>query len=237
MVQIIEVAGIGSVTIYRRKGMRTIRISVGQNGVTRLSLPHSVSLKKGLDFLQTKQGWVVKHSTEPISLDDGSPLGKNAVLKLHTGTGTKIKSVRKPGQLHVYIPEDMNYVDVQAKLQKSAKKLLIEQSEQLLLPRLSAYAGAGGYKINNINIKLLKSRWGSCSNFNDIVLNGYLVQLPWEYIDYVIWHELSHSVHHNHSTNFWNELSKHVPNYKKIRVALKKYPTAVFDWREFSTVV
>ena len=237
MVQTIEVTGFGPVTIYRRKGMRSVRISVTQAGNVRLSLPFNVSLQKGLAFLQTKKDWVAKHATEPLALDDGAHIGKTATLFLHTGSGTKIKSVRKPNQLHVYIPADMGYDDVQNKLQKSAKKLLIEQSGSMLLPRLNTYAKSGGYSVRTSSITLLKSRWGSCNSANDIVLNGYLVQLSWECIDYVIWHELSHTKHHNHSDSFWQELSKHVPNYKQVRKSLKQYPTAVFDSREFSSQV
>jgi len=234
MIQNVEVPGIGPVTIARRRGMRTIRISVAQNGVVKLSLPFSVSLKKGLDFLHDKKDWIAKHTVEPLALDDGAMLGKQATLYLHTGSGQKIKSVRKTNELHVYIPEGMMHDDVQKKLQTSTKKILIEQSQNLLLPRLQEFAKQGGYTVKSGTIALLKSRWGSCSSHNDIVLNGYLIQLPWNCIDYVIWHELAHTKHHNHSDSFWSEVAKHVPNYKDLRKKLKTYPTSVFDGREFS---
>lgn len=237
MVQNIEVAGIGPVTVHRRKGMRSIRISVAQTGVVKLSLPFNVSLQKGLEFLQTKKDWVNKNAPEPLALDDGAYIGRGYVLRLHIGSGSKIKSVRKTNELHIYVPENMDYAQVQTKLQNSAKKLLIEQAEALLLPRLQLFAKTGDYKIKTSSIALLKSRWGSCSSANDIVLNGYLVQLPLSYIDYVIWHELAHTKHHNHGDAFWRQVQIHVPDYKTIRKALKKYPTAVFDSREINTVV
>lgn len=237
MIQKIEVTGIGPVTVYRRKGMRSIRISVSQSGVIKLSLPFNVSLQKGLAFLQTKKDWVTKHAPEPLALDDGATIGRSHTLRLHTGTGTKLKSVRIANELHVYVPEHLNFDEVQTKLQKSAKKLIVEQAEALLLPRLQTIADASDYHMRSSSIALLKSRWGSCNSTNDIVLNGYLVQLPSACIDYVIWHELAHTKYHDHSDAFWQEVAKHMPNYKTIRKLLKKYPTAVFDSRENSEQV
>ena len=56
-------------------------------------------------------------------------------------------------------------------------------------------------------------------------------------IDYVILHELAHTKYHDHSREFWNEVAKHMPDYKARRTLLKKYPTSVFDVRLQETFV
>jgi predicted metal-dependent hydrolase len=46
---------------------------------------------------------------------------------------------------------------------------------------------------------------------------------PTEMIDYVIVHELAHTVHHNHSKRFWNLVEKLLPDFKARRKQLHQY--------------
>ena len=76
---------------------------------------------------------------------------------------------------------------------------------------------------NQIRIKSLRSRWGSCSSKKNINLNWKLIHTPLRVIDYVIVHELCHLVHMNHSKEFWNKVKSHIPDYKKDKNWLKEY--------------
>ena len=49
-----------------------------------------------------------------------------------------------------------------------------------------------------------------------------LVMAPMIVIDYVIIHELVHTVHKNHSENFWNAVEAIMPDYKKAKKWLNK---------------
>lgn len=69
-----------------------------------------------------------------------------------------------------------------------------------------------------LKIRKMKSKWGVCNmSSKTITLNLDLIKLDTKYLDYVIYHELSHIIHMNHSTKFWQQVSKYVPNYKTIR--------------------
>jgi hypothetical protein len=72
-------------------------------------------------------------------------------------------------------------------------------------------------------VKNQKTRWGSCSEKNNINLNANLVLLPDELIDYAILHELVHTRVKKHSKRFWDELDKLVGNAKKLDQKLKKH--------------
>ncbi len=74
-------------------------------------------------------------------------------------------------------------------------------------------------KLNNLHFKRLKlssaeKRWGSCSFENSIRINWRLMMAPINIIDYVIIHELSHTIHKNHSKSFWNRVGFIIPDYK-----------------------
>lgn len=78
--------------------------------------------------------------------------------------------------------------------------------------------------------KKMKSRWGVCHyHKKTIVLNTALIHIPKELINYVIYHELAHLVHPNHSEKFYHFLQLFVPNYKKYRKMLKSYAMLLYD--------
>lgn len=74
----------------------------------------------------------------------------------------------------------------------------------------------------NLRIRKMKTRWGVCNRkTNTVTLNSELIKYDIQKLDYVIIHELSHFLHFNHSNNFWKQVEKYCPNYKKIRNELK----------------
>ena len=69
----------------------------------------------------------------------------------------------------------------------------------------------------------MTSRWGVCNIRNhNVTLNIELSKYDMDCLDYVIVHELSHFIHHNHSKSFWNLVEKYYPNYKISRKKLKE---------------
>jgi len=48
------------------------------------------------------------------------------------------------------------------------------------------------------------------------------MKLDKKLIDYVILHELCHTIEKNHSQKFWNLLEEHLPDAKKLRRELRK---------------
>ena len=55
------------------------------------------------------------------------------------------------------------------------------------------------------------------------MINVSVVNLPIHLIEYVIYHELAHFVHLNHSVAYHNFLQKFVPNERQLKKELIKY--------------
>ena len=74
----------------------------------------------------------------------------------------------------------------------------------------------------HLKIRKMTSRWGVCNIKNhNVTLNSELSKYDINALDYVIVHELSHFIHHNHSKDFWLLVGKYYPNYKNIRKMLR----------------
>ncbi|AMQ26663.1 TPA: M48 family metallopeptidase [Legionella pneumophila] len=74
----------------------------------------------------------------------------------------------------------------------------------------------------SINLRAMRSRWGSCAVNGKITLNTHLIKAPIACIDYVILHELCHHSEHNHSDKFYRLLNQVSPNWKQVKQYLDK---------------
>ena len=77
--------------------------------------------------------------------------------------------------------------------------------------------------VPNLKIRKMTSRWGVCNIRNhNVTLNYELSKYDKSCLDYVIVHELSHFIHHDHSKNFWSLVGKYYPKYKECKKMLKE---------------
>ena len=83
-------------------------------------------------------------------------------------------------------------------------------------------------KYEEIKLKKMRSRWGSCSSQRVITLNTQLLKLKREQIDYVVVHELAHLVHMNHSKSFHSLVQKYIPDAMNIRREIKNRQNFIF---------
>jgi len=97
------------------------------------------------------------------------------------------------------------------------------RARAILVRRLDELAREHGFTCNKVFIRNQKTRWGSCSEKNNINLNVNLVRLKPQLRDYVILHELLHTRIKNHSRRFWSQLDELVGDAKALDRELKKH--------------
>lgn len=88
--------------------------------------------------------------------------------------------------------------------------------------RVQKYVAIIGVTVGRITIRNQKTRWGSCSSKGDLNFNCLLMLCPEEIRDYVVVHELCHRKELNHSSRFWNEVARVMPDYAQRRKWLKE---------------
>jgi len=112
---------------------------------------------------------------------------------------------------------------VQAAAESACYRALKVEATKLLTPRLNELAAHHGFTYHSLNVKRMKTRWGSCDQHKNIVLNLFLVQLPWDCIDYVILHELTHTRALHHGPDFWQKFEDVLPGARRMRKTMRSY--------------
>lgn len=223
-----DLPDIGTVYVYKRRGARNIRLSVNSDGKVRVTIPAWVPYKAGVAFAVQKQSWLAAHTTQKSDLEDGQRIGKYHTLRLLLKAGIpKPQSRVSSTQVAVSYPSTSSPASIQAAAHSAAQRALKAEADRLLPQRLRELATTFGFDYTGLTIRHLKTRWGSCNSKQEITLNYYLMQLPWELIDYVLVHELVHTQHLHHGKDFWQAVEQCLPNFKERRKQLKQYQPSV----------
>lgn len=130
-------------------------------------------------------------------------------------------------ELRIEFPKDADLSSdrLQQVCWKGIHYFMKKEAKRILPGRVAYLAQQHGFDFNDVKIQSGKTRWGSCSSQKNINLSFYLMMLSHELVDYVILHELCHTVEMNHGERFWKLMDK-VTGGKtdQYRRELKKYP-------------
>jgi predicted metal-dependent hydrolase len=218
---------VGAVIVYKRRGSRNIRLTLASDGKVKVTIPAWASYRSGINFAVSRQNWIVQNRpTAEQPLAEGQSIGK--AHRLHfvadmtvDNTTTRIRGNQLIITYPAYLTPDDDAVQLAA--QKAALRALRQEASKLLKMRLDELALKHGYDYRSFAVKRLKGRWGSCDQDKNIVFNIYLMQAPWDLIDYVIMHELAHTRVLRHGPPFWDEMERHLPDARHLRKRMKQY--------------
>lgn len=217
----------GIIPLRRSAKATHVRIRVAPDGRLRGSMPLYAPLFLAKQLVKNSRSqlreMIREQQTEAI-FAPGMQIGKSHTLIIQTSTRKATRVARHGQQIVAEIPEGTSYEHplIQRKIRDVVIEALRVEAKSYLPKRLAYLAGQYGYIYERVRFSHAGSRWGSCSTRGTISLNIALMKLPFELIDYVIIHELSHTRHMNHSDDFWQEVAGGDPQYKKHRAALKK---------------
>ncbi|WP_205461906.1 M48 family metallopeptidase [Mangrovibacterium lignilyticum] len=221
---------IGAIHIRKNSRSRRIRLRVKPDGKVQVSMPLLVSEQKAIDFVKSKVDWILRQQQDikaglTIFSPDKCFKTKFHELKIVPVDQNKVSAMVGKGIIQINIPSTRNHQ--QPEIQQFIRKVIIQvmrQEAKVYLPsRLKELAQHHQLSVQNVYVKHVKSRWGSCSSVNNINLNLHLMRLPNHLADYVILHELAHTVEKNHGPGFWQLLEQICPGSKKLDKELNQY--------------
>ena len=214
---IVSYPHIGEVQFVPSATAKYIRISLRPFGGVRVTVPKWASMRQAKAYVEEKTDWILQTQSRvavyekryTIFTPDTVFSTHNRRVQLLPWKSGQFRAQLSKDTLKIFYPQEVDILSEQSQkvirdyivqtLRKEAKEYLPQRTEQL--------AQTHGFVYRGVAIKNLSSRWGSCSATNNINLSLHLVRLPQHLSDYVILHELTHTVHKNHSDRFWQSLN------------------------------
>lgn len=219
---------------------KTARLKMTPHGGLEVVVPPGFDKKKIALLLHHHEEWIKKvtakfdaHRPTPLPLsENGLPAtivfpdfaeSWSVAYNTHTGSG-EVELVERQGK-SLLVSGDVANTALSCKLLSSWLK---HRAQVHLLPSLEKLAAAHDFRYAAAGIRLQHSRWGSCSSRRSITLNSKLLFLPEHLVRYIMVHELCHTVHMNHSREFWSLVHQHDPlchsNNQEMKSAWKYVP-------------
>lgn len=202
-----------------RKFVKNLTLKVRINGEVELTAPKNLSETYIKSFLEKKKNWIEKKLKE---------ISKRKTKENLYISGEKIFYLGKEYEL-IVLKNNKNYVErigdkiilfTECTDDIEAKKEIInnwyrEEGKKVFYPILKKYLEITGKYILKLNIKTLKSNWGSCNYRKKYInLNSEMMKKDIRFIEYVILHEVAHLEHPNHSKDFYNYIEKFMSDWK-----------------------
>lgn len=204
---------------------RARRVSVRIDPTRRQAIataPTKRHLKHAAEFAAERAGWIARELArlpKGVLLTPGSlvPLrGVTHELVCEYGRGAPRIEQGVIRRLVVPSPDMALY-------ESRVLRFLKNEARTDLIDRVAHHAVTLGVKPVKIQVKELRSRWGSCSIDRVLAFSWRLILAPPHVLDYLAAHEVAHLREMNHSRRFWAHVKRCMPEFESGREWLHRH--------------
>lgn len=225
---------LGTIEFIRSERSKHIRIRISPRGL-KISMPVWEKETTAMKFLESVREQIRQKQSRLQQKEQQNNIIINEDTRLQTLTFVvtakpaerkDIYFLLKNNNLSIEFPveTDTNSARIQQHIWNGISYFLRKEAKRLLPVRTAELAKKYGFTFASTKIQSSKTRWGSCSADKNINLSLYLMLLPSHLVDYVILHELCHTVEMNHSEKFWKLMDKVTDNkIDRLRSELKTF--------------
>jgi predicted metal-dependent hydrolase len=206
--------------IKRNRRARRISLRITSYNKVVLNVPSRGSISEAKKFLASRIDWIrEKTAGMPLQVELSEFFERKPLVFLdhHPRNIILYFSESRKKIIH-QITADLIEVTLPANANKESSILsFMLQLARIYLPsRLDRCAENVGVSYKKVRVGNQKSRWGSCSSQRVISLNWRILLLDYAVGEYVLYHELAHLKHMNHSSKYWKLLEEWVPGAKVV---------------------
>lgn len=205
-----------------RSKRKTLALVVKPDGSLIVRAPLRASEKMIREFVEKNRQWIETHQAKAL---DALPPSKHYVpgeMFLFLGTGYVLEIVKTQKE-DLLLENTFKLAEsAQSRAPLAFERWYHKQAKAILQERVDLYARQHNFQYKRIGITSARTRWGSCSASGSLNFSWRLILAPLEVVDYVVVHELVHTVIHNHSRQFWQRVELIMPEYRERRTWLRK---------------
>lgn len=217
-----------SVRISKRA--RSIRLSVTREKGLVVTIPYGFNTGLLPGLLNEKANWI-QNAIDRLGRSPQVSQPKLPEILDLQATGDRWTIVYKPTTRRGVVIENQSRhvlvisgkVNSMLMVKRVIHAWLKEQAALVLPSWLDRVSRRIRLPYEGVTVRNQRTRWGSCSGQKTISLNQKLLFLPPELVDYILIHELCHTVHMSHSRHFWNLVGQYLPDYANRRKMLREY--------------
>ena len=232
------------VTFTRRKRQRYIRLRVYPDRIA-VSAPTYCSITEMAHFVDSQRNHIAKSLTRLRKREEKleAAVKKHEHQMLLRGVWKDLRPANDlfPGSFH-HKNGDWRFVekeqivlfyppaDVEAYPNKSVQEVFYRAlAGDEIRERFSRVSASLPFRYNRVFIRSQKTRWGTCSSKGNLSFNWRLIKCPYPIWDYLFIHELYHTVHMNHSPDFWQLVNTHYPRLEEARIWIRENEPLIFS--------
>jgi predicted metal-dependent hydrolase len=236
---VIEVEGLGPVVFKANPRCKRLSIRIKPGEGVLVAFPPGYSAKNAMNFVLEKRSWIhknlqkIREREQALTIFDEQTRFKTRSfeLRIERQARQNVRVQLEDGWLKVFYPEHLNVANapIQESIRYGIEEAMRLEAKRVLPLKVNQFCRQYGFRVNQVFIKNLKSRWGSCSSVNNINLNLHLMRLPDHLADYVVLHELCHTVEKNHGPGFWRLLDSVCgQRARHLAKEMKQYRTTIY---------
>ncbi len=206
-----------------RSKRKTLALIVKPDGSLVVRAPLRSSDKAIREFVGSNAKWIEKKQAEVLAFP--RPIPKHYIPGerfMYLGNAYPLEIVRGQKKPLLLVESFKLAESAQSKAKSTFEGWYRMQAKRILTERVNLYASQYGLQYKKVGITSARTRWGSCGVNGSLNFSWHLILAPMEVVDYVVVHELVHTVFHNHSKRFWNKVEAIMPDYKERRKWLRE---------------
>ena len=214
------------VIIKYRKNMKNIYLKVEKNADVVVSAPPRTPnyiikklIQENIDEIKLRRnniltnGYTVK---QYVTGEKHIIFGKEFVLEVILGNKNVIK-LSDDKIILVIKDKDQDRGQI---VMSYLRKVLYNKA----LEFINRYEKIMGVHAEQLRIKKMKTRWGTCNiEAKRIWINYELIKYPIECLEHIIVHELTHLLETNHTPRFYALLEKYYPKFRENDKLIKEF--------------
>lgn len=215
---------------------RNVRLVIAPGKGLTLVVPPGFDASLAPGIVAGRLDWVNRHLERIASMPEPERLPPSSVelravervlaVRYRAGDAASV-SVRPAGPSSLCVSGGIACRDSVA---RALRAWLKREAARELGGMLHVMAARTGLGYSGLTVRLQRSRWGSCSARGGVSLNARLLFLPPELCSYVLAHELAHTVHLNHSPEYWSFLEEIMPEARLLDGRLRSARRYVPWW-------